>query len=109
MCYFERTLIALPRLITSGLLLVLSIGLAAPVAAQTDHVGQGAGQGDFQAQLTLGFMYFDGVDGPQDYGGAARWNRKAADQGNAQAGVELGSMYEKGQGVPQDYGKAAKW
>jgi hypothetical protein len=66
MCYFERVLIALSRLITAGLIaLVLSLGVAAPIAAQTEYVGlrrQEANQGNAGAQLTLGFMYANSFD-----------------------------------------------
>jgi hypothetical protein len=93
--------------------LVLSLGVAPPVAAQTENyvafMLQEAELGNVTTQLTLGFMYAAGLDVPQNYAEAAKWYRKAADQGNDQAQTELGLMYEKGQGVLQDYVEAAKW
>ena len=45
----------------------------------------------------------------QDYKGALKYLRLAADQGNANALYNLGYMYENGEGVEQDYAKAVKY
>ncbi len=54
-------------------------------------------------------MDASGQGGPQDYGQAIGWYRKAADQGYAPAQFNLGVMFATGQGVPQDYGQAIGW
>lgn len=68
-----------------------------------------AEQGNAEAELYLGSLYFHGYGVPQDYGLAAAWLRKAADQGNLKTENNLGAMYLSGVGVPQDYRQAAFW
>jgi TPR repeat protein len=55
-----------------------------------------AEQGNVNAQLSLGNLYFEGKHVPQDYEQALVWFRKAADNGNAPAQYNLGLMYYKG-------------
>jgi TPR repeat protein len=62
-----------------------------------------------EAQLHLGFLYYQGQGVPQDYVQAVAWIRKAAAQGNAEAQASLGAAYAMGQGVQRDYGQAALW
>ncbi len=101
--------------ITAGLVaLVLSLSLAAPVAAGPLEDGQAAydrgdythafrlwgplaDQGDAKAQSNLGYMYAKGQGVPQDSAEAVMWFRRAADQGDAEAQIQLGLMYENGQ------------
>ena len=45
----------------------------------------------------------------QNYSGAARWFRRAADQGHANAQAVLGSLYAVGLGVPKDFVKSYAW
>ena len=45
----------------------------------------------------------------QNYAGAARWFRRAADQGHANAQAVLGSLYAVGLGVPKDFVNAYVW
>ena len=45
----------------------------------------------------------------QNYSGAARWFRRAADQGHANAQAVLGSLYAVGLGVPKDFVNAYVW
>src|SRR5713226_5680439 len=95
--------------------LVLSVSLAAPVAAGPYEDGLAAAQhGDYatalrlwrpladqghaDAQNNLGVMYSNGRGVPQDYAEAARWYSKAADQGFAAGQYNLGIMYEQGHG-----------
>ena len=68
-----------------------------------------AEQGNVEAQVYLGLMYYNGEGLPQDYAEAVRWYRKAAAQGLAEAQHYLGQMYETSQGVPQNYAQAYKW
>ena len=113
--------------INAGLaVLVLSLGLATPVAAgPSEDAGAAynrgdyatalrlwlplAVQGDVFAQFALGFMYDKGRGVPSDGVEAVRWYRKAAEQGDAEAQASLGNMYAAGRGVPQDYAQAVRW
>ncbi len=70
--------------------LVLSLGLAAPVAA---------------GQLEDGWAAYERAD----YAMALRLWRPMVDQGNVVAQLLLGSMYADGRGVKRDYAEAAKW
>ncbi len=45
----------------------------------------------------------------QNYAGAARWFRRAADQGHSNAQAVLGSLYAVGLGVPKDFVNAYVW
>ena len=66
-------------------------------------------QGHAAAQVSLGFLYEQGKDVPQDYLQAANWYRKSAAQGDAIAQWMLGAVYEYGQSVPQNYVQAHMW
>ena len=66
-------------------------------------------QGDTEAQLDLGWMYYAGKGVKQDYSKAFEWYKKAAEEGHAEAQNELGEMYYAGKGVEQDYRKALEW
>jgi TPR repeat protein len=68
-----------------------------------------AGQGDTQAQSSLGLMYLAGRGVPQDFTEALKWFRQAADQGDVLAQVAVGGMYLSGQGVAKDYAEGLKW
>ena len=45
----------------------------------------------------------------QNYSGAAKWFRRAADKGHANAQAVLGSLYAVGLGVPKDFVNAYAW
>ena len=106
--------------------LVLSLSLAAPVAAGQPEDGLAADErGDYATALRLwrplaaqghaaslynfGLMYDTGQGVSQDDAKAVTWLRKAAEQSHASAQFNLGVMYERGQGVPQDSAEAVKW
>jgi hypothetical protein len=61
------------------------------------------------AQVSLGFMFEQGLGVPQDYAQAVSWCRRAADQENAAGQYFLGLAYQNGHGVPQDYAQAVAW
>ena len=73
------------------------------------EVQKPAEQGDPEAQVRLGFMYFYGQGVPQDGAEAVRWVRMAAEQGYPAAQNHLGSFYSAGKGVPQDPAEAVRW
>ena len=69
-----------------------------------------AAQGDAEAQLSLGALYYYGLCVPKDEAEATKWCRKAAEQGNAEAQLHIGWLYSQGgPGMPQDEAEAAKW
>lgn len=68
-----------------------------------------AEQGDAEAQVRLGTMYYDGQGVTQDYKQAVNWYKKAAEQGHAGAQHNLGFVYAEGQGVTQDLKLAYVW
>ena len=79
-------------------------------AEDLDALKERAEQGDTDAQLDLGRMYFDERgDMPPDYPRAAAWFKKAAKQGDADAQYQIGYMYYHGLGVPEDQARAAAW
>jgi hypothetical protein len=69
-----------------------------------------AEQGNADAQLALGWMYFNGRPPPKDTPQALKWWGKAADQDNASAQNLMGREFEFGWGGnPIDMGEAANW
>ncbi len=69
-----------------------------------------AEQGDADAQVKLGVMYFFGDGVPLDDAEAVKWFRKAAMQGHTMAQRNLGSMYSGGgKGVRKDKVEAYAW
>ena len=98
------------RAFRAAIVLVLALALPAPVLAADLETGGAAydrgdyataleewrplaEQGDADAQLGLGAMYFYGQGVPQDYAEAVKWYRLAAEQGQADAQIALGFMY----------------
>ena len=97
-------------------LLVLALIFSASTVASTadiDYSFEGikkrAEAGDISDQHTLGMIYENGPDVPQDYQQAVRWYTKAAEAGYVQAQTDLGRMYYLGKGVAKNYVLAHKW
>jgi len=67
-----------------------------------------AEQGNADAQVLLGLMYFRGQGVSKDPSLALKWYKAAADQGNADGQAHLGSMYLMGMGVKKDTSQALK-
>lgn len=78
-------------------------------ASEAEELTVKANQGDLQAQLELGRIYFGGLDVPQDYQQSFTWYSKAADQDDAEAQYNLGTMYFLGKGVAKDDQQAIAW
>ena len=68
-----------------------------------------AEQGNAEAQVMLGHMYWDGSGVALNLTEAVEWYRKSAKQGNAYAQLSLGDMYYHGKGVALDLTEAAEW
>jgi hypothetical protein len=66
-------------------------------------------QGNKEAQISLGLMYFRGQGVPRDRTVAFKWIKKSAEQGFYLAQGFLGSMYENGGGTESDKVYAHMW
>src|SRR5262249_37303075 len=115
------------RLLVAGVLLVMSLFVAADRAAANTLASANAAyargdyvlvvrlltplalHGDARAQALLGFMFENGYGAPQVYVTAADLYGQAAIRGNPFGQAMLGLMYDKGHGVPQDFILAYKW
>lgn len=68
-----------------------------------------AEQGDAEAQYQLGFRYYLGDSGAQDFNAAEKWYTLAAEQGHTEAQFKLGKMKAQGKGIDQNDELALKW
>lgn len=76
-----------------------SYGVSEDPALAMSWYRKAAEQGHMDAQLKLGWMYYDGKGVPKDAAQAVTWWRKAAEQGNAEAQRRLGVSYLHGDGI----------
>ena len=111
-------------------LLVLTLAMVRPVAAQSFKPDNNAGvaaykRGDYAravqhfrplanhghagAQYNLGVAFDEGLGVTKDPKQAVRWYRKAANQGYAHAQANLGATYFTGNGVLKDHVMAYVW
>ena len=91
---------------------VLSLGLATPIAAEPPEDGTAAYRsGDYWNAMQLWQQFEDGFSAYRrgDYAAAIGIFRPLAEQGNARAQWYLGAMYLFGDGVPQNDAEAMKW
>ncbi len=80
------------------------------IALTVKHYKRLAEQGDPDAALSLGIIYFSGWQGVEkNEAQAAHWFRRAAEQDNVWAQTYLGVIYYVGEGVRQDFTEAARW
>ena len=68
-----------------------------------------AEQGNVEAQVSLAYMYYEGIGVDQNYEEAAKFYTLAAEQGNHGAQFILSAMYESGKGVEKNPEKAWAW
>ncbi|MFX3681373.1 MAG: tetratricopeptide repeat protein [bacterium] len=78
-------------------------------AAQNTELLKQAEEGDALAQLSLGLIYLEGKEVPQDNVYALLWFRRSAEQGLRDAQFFCGQMYVLGNGVAVDYAEAFRW
>ena len=71
-----------------------------------EEVFNAAKNGDQDAQVAMGYIFFKGDGTVQDRREAAKWFGLAADQGNAEALCNLGHMRAHGSGISLDLNKA---
>jgi len=77
------------------------------IAYQEFHTS--AIQGDIQAQVELGTLYFTGTGVPQNYNEAFKWFSQAAKQNSAIGQAWLAVLYRDGKGVPKNLVNAYAW
>lgn len=65
--------------------------------------------GNPHAQYQLGFRYYLGDSGAQDFTAAATWYQKAADQGHVEAAYKLSKLFTSGTGIDQNLEAAAQY
>ena len=70
---------------------------------------QAADQGNANAMVGIGVLYFSGLGVARDYAEAMRWYAAAAAKGIPAGAFALGTMYDDANGVPQDYVAARRW
>ncbi len=68
-----------------------------------------ADQGEADAQVLLGDLYFQGIGLPANYSLAWTWYNRAALNDDPIGQYKLGKMYWDGIGVPRDDTKAVEW
>jgi len=95
---------------------LLAYGALAEVYASDNNysealkwIRKSAEKGFFSSQYSLGRLYYEGKDIPQDFTESAKWCRMAAEQGYSFAQFRLGTMYEEGKGVNVNFEEAVKW
>ena len=93
----------------SILFLVAAMLSASAMALDFNQIQREASQGNADAQLQLGAIYYQGKGVRQDYVKARQWYEKAAEQGDSSSQFSMGYAYANGQGVSQDYAKALEW
>jgi len=93
--------------ISTGLVLMLAVLVAIPVAADDlADILVAAENDNVRAQMVLGGMYEIGIGVARNDSRCAYWWQRASDQGHVNATKALGSMYFSGRGVPHDYERA---
>lgn len=70
---------------------------------------EAAKTGDPQSQYQLGFKYYLGAAGAQDFNEAVRWYEAAATQGHTEAQYKLAKMKSQGHGIDRDDEAALRW
>src|SRR6476659_3261790 len=76
----------------------LGKGVPTNVSSAKTWFERAAGQGNVDAQTTLGLLLFQNGD----QAGGLKWLKQAADQGEARAMLVYGTALVNGDGVPQD-------
>lgn len=99
---------------TRLLLLTAFLSVATLAMGQSDNIDilviqEYAKEGSAEAQLLVGYYYYEGKGVTQDYGQAVYWWNKAAEQGKADAQYNLGTCYYYGYGVTKNLAQAVYW
>ena len=91
--------------------------VAIPIAAAIEKSGRSeqaqlrlaAGNGDLEAQVKLGMMFYQGEGVEANWDEARAWLRKASEAGHAGAQAKMGAMCFLGQGGPRDLDESLVW
>lgn len=85
-------------------------GLTKDAITSVEWLRKAANQGFVEAQISLGFMLYEGSDVPRNVAEAVTWFQKAADAGSSKGALNLGLIFDSGGlGIPQDWKQAASW
>lgn len=68
-----------------------------------------AEQGNSDAQVKVGILYFNGLGVSKNYSEAGKWFLRAASQGDTTAQRMVAKMHINGEGFKEDYLVAVKW
>ena len=68
-----------------------------------------AEQGNADAQVLLGEIYFEGFGVSENKKEGIKWVRKAVEKGDSDAMLILGECYLDGEGVPEDKNEGIEW
>jgi hypothetical protein len=68
-----------------------------------------ADQGEANAQVSIGWMYSNGLGVKKDDAEAFKWYLMAAEQGDSGAQQDIGNMYDNGKGIARDAEQAYFW
>lgn len=74
-----------------------------------DSLKRAAEDGDANAQLRMGMLYYSGKGVERSLEDTFKWFSAAAQQNNPEAQFRLASMYEKGEGIKRSLEDAAEW
>ena len=95
-----------------GYMYAEGLGVAQDYVQAEHWYRMAANQGDIDARVHLGTMYYSGVEDygiHKDFNKAFHYYSDAAHDGDSEAQLYLAYMYLRGEGVEQDYEKAFKW
>ncbi|NBQ65468.1 MAG: sel1 repeat family protein [Verrucomicrobia bacterium] len=89
--------------------LEVTFGIRPSPIKYSTELKEKAEEGDSEAQVNLGWCYFDGLGIDKDYKKAASWFQKAADQNNPWGELNLAICFKEGKGVPKNLLKAFEY
>ena len=95
-----------------GYMYAEGLGVAQDYVQAEHWYRMAANQGDIDAMVYLGTIYYSGVEDygiHKDFNKAFHYYSDAADDGDSEAQLYLAYMYLKGEGVEQDLEKAFEW
>ena len=92
------------------LIAVLFLSVAHTASAQfSSELLKRAQNGDAEAQVSLGDLFYAGIDVVPNRSIAMKWYRLAAEQGNGDAQFNLGVTYYFGEGIVRDLVHSHMW
>lgn len=86
-----------------------NLDIQVPYDEELEEVKNNAKNGDADAQLKLGDIYFEGVKTYKDYKQSFQWYKESAYQGNIEACYKVGLCYANGYGTISYVKDAINW